>query len=259
MFFVIKSNLAPMYEKPDEYSQRVDEVLHGMAASVLEDKGNWLRVRTAYRYVGWIHRRHLAPKRHGGDYPVYINAPAADVLTSPKVQAPILLCLPMGSIVYKIQPVTKHNRLDWTAIILADGSTGYVRSAFLSSFPRVVSREAIIETAKKYLGTQYRWGGKTTLGIDCSGLCFMAYWLNGIAIYRDAHIKSGFPIKQISPQAARKGDLLFFPGHVGMILDEDTMIHSSEANNGVEIEALTNDWRAKITAAGGFNEIFSPV
>ena len=75
---------------------------------------------------------------------------------------------------------------------------------------------------RSYLGAQYRWGGKTPLGIDCSGIVSMAYLLNGVTIYRAAAIKSGFALHEISLEAAKPGDLLFFPGHVAMYL---SLIH----------------------------------
>jgi len=250
MIFAIRSSAAPLYAEPDERSAQVDEVLHGMAVSVEAEEGEWLNVCTTYHYRGWINRTHLCLlstcTQFGHNLMQYTTATTADVLTAPKVQAPLLICLPLGCTVC----VIGEDVSGWTQIVLADNRNGYIRSDFLASFPKEADREALCQTARLYLGTQYRWGGKTSLGIDCSGLCFMAYWLNGVNIYRDARIEPGFPIKEISPAEAQKGDLLFFPGHVGMLLDTDTMIHSSEANNGVKIDTLTPDWMDRITAAG---------
>ena len=71
-------------------------------------------------------------------------------------------------------------------------------------------RKSIVQTAYSYLGTQYRWGGKTACGIDCSGLAFMSYFRNGILIWRDAAIKEGYPVHEIPIEQAKPGDLLFF-------------------------------------------------
>ena len=250
MNFTVKTAAAPLYAKPDKKSQWLDEVLHGMTVTAELDKGEWLYVRTSYRYMGWIERRHLYKAGPGFDH--YITVFAADVLAAPKVQAALLICLTLGCVVR----VIKEEVPGWTKIALADDSTGYVRSAFLAPIimPGTIKeakRDIICQTAKLYMDVQYRWGGKTPYGIDCSGLCFMAYWLNGIIIYRDACIKPDFSLKEISPNEAQKGDLLFFPGHVGMFLGEDLMIHSSEAGCGVKIEPLTSEWKSRITAAAG--------
>ena len=232
MIFVIKSAIAPMFDNACSDSQMVDEALHGMAVTIEDVQGEWAYVLTGYRYKGWVKKTHLAPyKPISGDIR-YINTFAADILAAPKVQAPLLLCLTLGCTVHKLEEMESG----WSNVALADGRTGYIRTAFLSPFPKEASRSQICKTAKLYLNTQYRWGGKTPYGIDCSGLTFMAYYLNGINIYRDARIVPGFPIKEISPSDAREGDLLFFPGHVGIFLDKDTMIHSSEAASGVKIE-----------------------
>ena len=253
MVYVIKSASAPLY-KSDKGSERADEALHGMAVTVEDECSSRLLVRTGYRYMGWIERLHLCPYTVDGSH--YITAFAADVLETPKVQAPLLICLTLGCTVRLIEEVD-----GWTRIALADGREGYVRSAFLAPFSAPFqiehTRKSVSRTAKLYLGVQYRWGGKSPYGIDCSGLCFMAYWLNGIAIYRDARIEPGFPMKEISPSCARESDLLFFPGHVGMLLDENTMIHSSESNNGVAIEAITSEWRSRITAAASLQALIS--
>jgi len=79
------------------------------------------------------------------------------------------------------------------------------------------------------------------MGIDCSGLVFMAYWLNGITIWRDSKIADGFAMSKISYEDARPGDLVYFPNHVAMLIDkiDGKIIHSCHKNNGVAIEKLS--------------------
>ena len=69
----------------------------------------------------------------------------------------------------------------------------------------------------------------------------MAYMLCGICIYRDADIVEGFPIHAIPRERMRKGDLLFFPGHVGMYIRNGLFIHSTshEGDEGVVLASLT--------------------
>ena len=141
---------------------------------------------------------------------------------------------------------------DWIRVTLPDGREGYTRAHFLTprkdgdGFLRegrlealagawgglekereALLRQEIVDRALSFLGTQYRWGGKTVLGIDCSGLAFMSYMLCGILIYRDARIMPGFPVKEIPAERAGKGDLLFFPGHVAVSLGEGRFVHAT--------------------------------
>ena len=95
-------------------------------------------------------------------------------------------------------------------------------------------RRKVVECAKGYLGCQYRWGGKAEDGIDCSGVVFMVYLMNGVLIWRDADIREGYPMKAIwregeemclVEERAKAGDLLFWRGHVGMYLGDGRYLH----------------------------------
>lgn len=103
-----------------------------------------------------------------------------------------------------------------------------------------IFRQAVADTACTFLGTQYRWGGRSTAGIDCSGLTSASYLLNGILIYRDARIMEGFPVHEITIDRIRKGDLLYFPGHIAMYLGRQKYIHATGKirKSGVVINSL---------------------
>lgn len=126
-------------------------------------------------------------------------------------------------------------------------------------------RDNLVAEAKKYMGVQYRWGGKSAKGIDCSGLVSMAYMRSGILIYRDAAIADGYPIRRMVladalEGAMKKGDLLYFPGHVAMYIGEGRFIHSTArvGSGGVVINSLVEtdpgyrgDLRECLYAVGG--------
>ena len=101
-------------------------------------------------------------------------------------------------------------------------------------------RDAVCAQAKKYLGTEYRWGGKSGRGIDCSGLVSSAYMQCGVLIYRDARIVEGWPMHQIPFADKKRGDALYFPGHIALYLGEGRYIHSTGASvsGGVVINSL---------------------
>lgn len=104
-------------------------------------------------------------------------------------------------------------------------------------------RRRIAETAKSWIGTQYRWGGHTPAGTDCSGLVFMACMLNGLLVYRDAHMPEEYLVSEIYPEREedlKMGDFIFFEGHVAMSLGGKRFIHSTgfARNFGVCIGSL---------------------
>lgn len=101
-------------------------------------------------------------------------------------------------------------------------------------------RRAVCETARKYLGVQYRWGGKAGCGVDCSGLVSNVYMQNGVLIYRNARIMPGWPVRQIPREAMQPGDTLYFPGHIALYLGDGMYIHSTgaAASGGVVYNSL---------------------
>lgn len=268
---VVNSPVCPLMSEPKSDCELADEALFGIVVEVLEETtpGYW-RVRTPYRYEGYAPTRCLIPNdRAAAEWEalpkkVVLHKNFADVMTHPKVQSWPITTLPLGALV----AVTEAPEGGWQCVRLPDGSEGYVRASLLDTYynkpidlPEGELRQRLVDTAKLYARTQYRWGGKTPLGIDCSGLVSMAYLLNGIVIYRDAHIREDFPIRSIDPKDMKPGDLLFFPGHVAMYLGDGRYLHSTgkAGDDGVTVNSLNPedpDYRAdlpeKITAVGSY-------
>ena len=91
-------------------------------------------------------------------------------------------------------------------------------------------------------------------GIDCSGFCSMCYLLNGVVIYRDARIESGFPVHSVPIEHAKAGDLLYFPGHIALYLGEGRFLHATarSGDDGVVTASLNPsdpDFRADLAAS----------
>ena len=101
-------------------------------------------------------------------------------------------------------------------------------------------RFSVCQTARLYLGTQYRWGGKSGRGVDCSGLVSAVYMQHGVLLYRDARIVPGWPMHEIDFADKKPGDLIFFAGHVAMYLGGNKYIHSTGAavSGGVVINSF---------------------
>lgn len=280
----------------DKKTEISDEVFMGWTVGLLEEAGDYIRVVTHYGYEGWIAAADVSeagmlqndgtaetgPGTSREDGWV-VTSRWADVMSIPTVRGIILTTLCRGCFVTLLEEKPDKG---YQLIRTASGVTGYVPAVSIrmrkdtdrfltgdtpltdsSMIPDALRtpegeeafREAVTETAKGYLGTQYRWGGKSSEGIDCSGLASMSYMLNGVLIYRDASIQAGFPIREIPREAMQKGDLIFFPGHVAVCLGEGRFIHSTgyEKSFGCVINSLNpkdadyrEDLANTITAVG---------
>ena len=234
------------------------------SAHAEEDPANsasaWAYIRTFYGYEGWIRQIDLCRirkdellERQDKSRFMRIGARSADILPVPKVQGVVLETLLQDSIVEVLE--SPAGREEWSLVRSASGIVGWVFAAALSrrcdndgfllqddsdfflKQAQLVKQEAgeealrrrVVQSACSYLGCTYRWGGKSPLGIDCSGLVFMSWMEQGILIYRDAHLQDGFPVREINKSEMKKGDLLFFPGHVAMYLEDDRFIHATGA------------------------------
>ena len=268
---IVTAPVCALLAKPTRQSTVVDEALYGMVVELLEETApGWYRVRTHYRYEGIVCGDDLlmddeaAAAWEGLPKKVVRNKNFCDVLSEPKVQGWILATIPRGGVLYaEGQPEN-----GWQKVRLADGRTGFLPDSFLAdnhtqplSDDEETLRRALVDAAMLYRGTHYRWGGKSPMGIDCSGLVSMAYMLCGILIYRDADIREGFPIREIPLAEVKPGDLLFFPGHVAMYIGHGRYCHSTgkAGDNGFAVNSLIpsdpdyrDDLRHKITQVGSY-------
>lgn len=269
MLAVVTVPVCPLKAGPEGCAPLADEVLYGMSVEVAERRGSWALVRTRYHYQGWAPARCLLTGEEAEAWEelpkaVVLQKHTCDVMCRPSFAASGLFTLPLGAVLAPVGDAEDG----WRRTALCGGQRGWVRESVLGPYreapPRLDEaglRGLIVENALRYVGAQYRWGGKTPLGIDCSGLASMAYLLSGIAIYRDAKLMEGFPIHRIAPERAGPGDLLYFPGHIAVCLGKGRYVHSTgrAGSDGVVVNSLDPedpdfrpDLREKLEQVGSY-------
>ena len=231
---------ATLYAEPELYSEQTDEALYGDEVEITEEKGGFYRVTTDYGYSGWCVKQAVFEQLHKPEY--YITVPFADLLFEGRnfFHAPVTL--PMGA---RLDYGPGHDERYGLAV-LPSKRIYFIHKdhvaplARLKTLTRAELRESIAQTALSYLGIQYRWGGRTHAGVDCSGLCFNACRFNGINIWRDADVEKTANLKKIPLEEAQKGDLLYFEGHMALYLGEGKFIHASASAGKVIISDIAN-------------------
>lgn len=234
-FYRIGISMADLLDCPKVQGLPGEYLLKSALVELLERDvaQGWCRIRTAAGREGYVHTRYLQERKDDDGYLLKIQASDSTLETR-----------------------TFEEGIRGAVF----GDEAYFRQHFLEHMPNEeVFRERAVKSAKEYLGVQYRWGGKSSQGLDCSGLVFMSYLENGVIIYRDAKIVPEYPVNAISRAELKKGDLIFFPGHVAMYLDGGKYIHSTafQKTPYVTINSLNpsdedyrDDLAKKITGCG---------
>lgn len=242
----------PLHAGPSLETERAATLLRGEPVWVYEtaDSG-WAWVQSLWDgYVGYTPVQSL-----GAPEMVQTHSIAAlfgMIAREPDLKKPTIGALPFGAriaIDEAVAPVNGYLKLA--------GGEGWLHERHL----RVIERRAPdapaaktgdwVAAAELFLGAPYLWGGKTAMGIDCSGLIQAALQSAEQDCPRDSDMQAaelGAPVPEGA--ALMRGDLVFWKGHVGVMLDADTLLHASAGTMTCAREPLA-DAVARIAASGG--------
>jgi cell wall-associated NlpC family hydrolase len=211
------------------------ETLRGEEVALFETTADgWAWVQLAGdRYVGWTPAGALGEPDPGPTHKV--TALRTFVFSEPDIKSPPLAALPLGARV-AVNDMTEDRNARY-ALIAPAGAVVLQHLAPVDAF-----ESDFTAVAERFIGTPYLWGGKTGLGLDCSGLVQVALGACGIAAPRDADMQetsvgSQLPLGPDLPRLAR-GDLVFWKGHVGIMRDPETLLHASAHHMAVASELL---------------------
>lgn len=232
---------APLRRAPDALAPLETEALHGEGVVVYETSGGWAWAQLARDgYVGYLPAEALAA-------PVAPTHRVAALRThaypGANVKLPPRFALSLGALL-------RIERWDGDFAVTLDGACLYARHlAPLDAF-----ETDFVAVAERFLETPYLWGGRTSEGIDCSGLVQSALGAAGVQAPRDSDMMQAAlgaprPVEEALTNL-RRGDLIFWKGHIGVMQDSETLLHANGWHMKVASEPLVVA-RARIADGAG--------
>ena len=222
---------SPLRKTPDLDAEMVSQILLGETVTLHHQEGPYGLVQNlSDGYVGWTEMATLSasilPPTHS------INVPLLHSYAAPSIRAAPQMQLGAGG------RLTVTDQTEGAFVQCA--RVGWVHSALVAPIDQTESDPAAV--AERLLGTPYLWGGREGEGIDCSGLVQLAYAACGISAPRDSDMQFqwfGEPLANWdTPNQLHRNDLIFWRGHVGIMLDPHTLLHANAHHMAVAQEPL---------------------
>jgi cell wall-associated NlpC family hydrolase len=223
---------APVWAEPRPDASLVTEALKGERVVIYDRNAEgfaWGQL-AADHYVGWLPEHALGPPGPSATHKV--SALRTLAFPAPSIKLPPIEALPFGA---RVNISGVDGRMAITSTNL------YVPVPHLK--PVDENETDFVAVAERFLGAPYLWGGKTVLGLDCSGLVQVALTACGAACLRDSDMQEaalGEAVRADAYSDLRRGDLMFWKGHVAIVRDRATLLHANAFHMAVAIEPIAD-------------------
>jgi cell wall-associated NlpC family hydrolase len=227
--FVVRAAV-PLRRAPDPARGFETEALFGESVMLFDQSAGWAWVQLVRDgYVGYLPTEAL---RRGATNPSHrIQALGTFLYGAPDIKSPPLMHLAMNAAVTARAVGDKFLELEGGGFIFAR------HAAPIDRFAR-----DFVEIAERFVGAPYLWGGRTRVGLDCSGLVQTALHATGVAAPRDTDMQQAELGETVAIsddfEGLRRGDLVFWKGHVGIMIDSVLMVHANAHHMLVAVEPL---------------------
>ena len=233
----VSAAVVPIRAAPVGYAEQWDQLIFGEGFDLLAevDGFGWGQARRD-GYVGYVALDALSA-------PVLAPTHRISALRTYGFSEPSIKSAPIG--LYSLNALVTVEEREGRFVRTARG--GWFVESQLSPIGQFQTDPVSVATL--FLGTPYQWGGRESLGLDCSGLVQQAYYACGLACPRDSDMQMAEIGSAIDGAELRRGDLVFWKGHVGLMQDGVTLLHANAHHMAVASEPLA-DAILRIEASG---------
>jgi gamma-D-glutamyl-L-lysine dipeptidyl-peptidase len=221
--FFYKSQFSNIYKRPSKLSEVTSQILYGERFKILSKNKDWIKIKSSFdNYIGYIKNEKYVNK-HNPSHKVYsFKATIFD-----KQNKKTKKFLPFAS---KISIIKKNKKF------LEFENNKWLK---ISDLKKINHEEKnFINIFKSFLKTKYMWGGKTYNGIDCSALLQLYYYYNNWFYPRDTKDQIKYSKKNIKRKIFKRGDVIFWKGHVAVCINSKELIHAYGPENKVLVMSI---------------------
>ena len=219
-----KKPLSNIYNKPSEISEVTSQILYGEKFRILSKNKNWIKIKVSFdNYIGYIKN-----KNYTNNY-----KPTHKVFTLKssifnKLNNKTKYFLPFASRISIIQENKKFIEFE---------KNKWIKKTDIKKISHI--EKDYLKVLKLFLKVKYFWGGRTYKGIDCSAILQLLYYYNNKFYPRDTKDQIKYSIKNAKRKIFKKGDIIFWKGHVAMCIDSKKLIHAYGPKKKVLMMSIT--------------------
>ena len=209
--FYFIGNYSNIYKKPSKLSEVTSQIICGEKFKILSKNKSWIKIKLLFdNYVGYIHNKQFTQK---ANFNYKVSSLKAKIFKKPNLG-------------------TKSYLTFGSKVSATDKNKGYIKIQKNKWIKKIDVKKInhkeknFIKIFKKFLHVKYVWGGKSFKGIDCSALLQIFFYYNNSFYPRDTKDQISYSRRKLKKIKFKKGDIIFWKGHVAMCLNSKKLIHA---------------------------------
>ena len=221
--FFYKKEFSNIYKKASVKSEITSQILYGEKFKILSKNKNWIKIKTLFdNYIGFINNKNFTDNFKPTHKVFSLKASILNKSNNKKIYLPFASKI---SIIKEKKKFFEYEKNKW------------IKKSDVKKIKHV--EKDYLKLLRLFVNTKYEWGGKTYNGIDCSAILQLLFYYNNKFYPRDTKDQIKYSSKKIKRKIFKKGDVIFWKGHVAICINSKTLIHAYSPEKKVLIMPIT--------------------